>query len=389
MPFAHRTVAVERLFDGQPLISPQGDDWESGVAFNASAILVTPDHQEAYAALLGEGGAEKHPNGIVAIHYRARPKTDPGFQHTRSYVGLAVYTPELELIHRYPDPVVSPSPDKDDFDHLGVEDPRVTYLDGWYWMVYCGVRKIEADDPDKTWLATTCIAKSKDLLHWESIGAMVGYGDAFAAHPTEREDPDGRVGNKDGVIMPDRLDGKVLLLHRPMRGENHEFFTALAISDHPEGPYTDLGFVNGPKIMSDQYVSSWVGAGGVPIPVGDQRYLSIAHTGNYLENYKREYVLDAHLYDFKDFNPLKPSCILRARMDSFMGPETDFEVKGPFPDSVANVVFACGNYLYDGWVYIVYGGGDSFTLAARVRLDALVEELERRKNQDVSPDCAV
>ncbi|CAN5388893.1 glycoside hydrolase family 130 protein [soil metagenome] len=387
MPFPHRTIAVERLFDGQPILSPLGTGWESGVTFNASAILVTPNHETAYAALLGEGGAEKHPNGIVAIHYRARPKEDPGFQHTRSFIGLAVYTPELELIRRYPEPVLSPSEDEDDFDYLGCEDPRVTYLDGWYWMVYCGVRKITADDPDKTWLATACIAKSRDLLTWDRIGAIIGYGDAFAADATEPEDPDGRVGNKDGVLMPDRIGGKVYLLHRPMRGDNHEFRTALALSDRPEGPYLDLGFVNGALIMSDQYVSSWTGAGGVPIPLGDERYLSIAHTGNYLENYKREYVLDAHLYDFKHLNPLKPSCILRARMDSFMGPETDFEVHGPFPDSVANVVFACGNYLYNGWVYIVYGGGDSFTLAARVRLEDLVKELEKREKETFNEEC--
>ncbi|RYG43982.1 hypothetical protein EON79_15890 [bacterium] len=381
MPHAHRTVAVERLFDGQPIISPIGDGWESGVAFNASAILVKSDHKEVYDALIGPGGKEKYPDGIVAIHYRARPKEDPGYLHTRSYVGLAVYTPTLELIRRYEEPVLSPSADEDDFDHLGCEDPRITWLDGWFWMAYCGVRKITATDPDKTWLATCCIARSRDLLNWERIGAVTGYGDAFAAHHTDPEDPDGRVGNKDGVLMPHRIDNKVYMLHRPMRGENHEFFTALAVADRPEGPYTDLGFLNGPAIMRPEYVSSWTGAGGVPIDLGNERYLSIAHTGNYLANYKREYVLDAHLYDFNKLDPLKPSCVLTARMDSFMGPETDFEVNGPFPDSVANVVFACGNYVHEGWVYIIYGGGDSFTLAARVKLDELVGELEKRENE--------
>jgi predicted GH43/DUF377 family glycosyl hydrolase len=62
-----------------------------------------------------------------------------------------------------------------------------------------------------------------------------------------------------------------------------------------------------------------------------------------------------------------------------MGPETDFEVKGPFHDSVANVVFACGAYEYDGWLYIVYGGGDSYILAARVSFSELVGELEARE----------
>ena len=69
-----------------------------------------------------------------------------------------------------------------------------------------------------------------------------------------------------------------------------------------------------------------------------------------------------------------------ARMDDIMRPETDFEVHGPFPDSVANVVFACGSYVYDGWLYLVYGGGDSYILAARLRFDTLVNELEALAN---------
>ena len=62
-----------------------------------------------------------------------------------------------------------------------------------------------------------------------------------------------------------------------------------------------------------------------------------------------------------------------------MRPETDFEVKSPFHDSVANVVFACGAYVHDGWIYMVYGGGDTYILAARVRYDELLGALESRE----------
>ena len=35
------------------------------------------------------------PNGVVAIHYRARPETDPGVPFVRSFIGLALFTPDF------------------------------------------------------------------------------------------------------------------------------------------------------------------------------------------------------------------------------------------------------------------------------------------------------
>ena len=43
-------------------------------------------------------------------------------------IGLALFTPRLELLYRYPEPVVSPDESKDSPDYLGVEDPRQVHL---------------------------------------------------------------------------------------------------------------------------------------------------------------------------------------------------------------------------------------------------------------------
>ncbi len=376
------TIAIERLLDGHPLISPTERRWEAGVAFNASAILLKPElgHRSAMRALVGPDAETRYPKGIVAMHYRARPATDPGFPWTRSFIGLALYTPDLDLIKRFSDPVISPGLFGDDVDALGCEDPRVTWIDGTFWIVYCGVRPVQGD-PTRQWLGSVCVAKSDDLVHWEKLGAVPGTSDAFAASPLVPCDPATRVSNKDGVLFPDRTrDGKVLMLHRPMRGDIGTWTTQAAIADHVEGPYTDLGFVNGPE-RRDCYEESWVGAGSVPIPVGGGRYLGLAHTGNFLPGMRREYVLDAHLYDLNAFDPARPESLLVARIDGFMRPETDFEVHGPFPDSVANVLFCCGAWVHEGWLYWVYGGGDSYTMAARARLNELVAALEERRRR--------
>jgi len=368
MPLIKTSVLpeVERLFGGQPLIAPTDNEWESGVTFNSSAVLLeaTEENKTLIQELLGPG---ERVRAIVALHYRARPKSDPGFAFTRSHVGLSIHEPDLTPIRRYEVPVLSPS-DAGSSDVFGSEDPRVTWLDGAWWMVYCGVQPFTDPDPHKTWLASVCMAKSHNLVEWTKYGAVQGFaGRGPIPH-----------GNKDGVLFPDRIEGKVMMLHRPLSGDIDTWETAIAMAETPEGPYIDLGNVHGPS-RENGYAKSWTGAGAVPIKIGEGRYLSIEHTGNYMAGSQRKYVLDAFLYDFNDWDPTQPETLVKARLDDFMRPETDFEVKGPFPDSVGNVVFACGAYVYDGWIYIVYGGGDSYILGARVRFQELIDELESRE----------
>jgi predicted GH43/DUF377 family glycosyl hydrolase len=371
MPF---DLPFERLFGGQPVVSPSENWWESGVTFNSAAVYLPPttENLPAIRALLGERPLEAYPDGIVALHYRARPKHDPGYPWTRSFVGVSVHEPDLTPIHRFSEPLLGPGGSQCDTDYQGAEDPRITRLDGAWWMVYCGVMPIDHADPSQGWRGSVCMAKSDDLVAWRKCGAATGAGPAFG----DRTATDS-VSNKDGVLFPDRIDGKVVLLHRPMGGDMGAWGTNIATSDDPEGPYTDHGSVHY-AMPSAEYVTSWTGAGSVPIKIGEGRYVSLEHTGNYMSGMERKYVLDAFLYDFNGWDPARPETLVAARMDDVMRPETDFEIRGPFEDSVANVVFTCGSYVHDGWLYVVYGGGDSFILAARMRFDRLVSELEAR-----------
>ena len=373
MPF---NLPFERLFGGNPLIAPTDRWWESGVTFNSAAVYLpaTEENSSTIRTLLGDISADRYPGGIVALHYRARPALDPGHPWTRSFIGLSLHEPDLTPIHRFSEPIINPGL-TGDADHHGVEDPRITWLDNAWWMVYCGVMPIKHLDPLQAWRGSVCTARSDDLLTWLKKGAASGTGLGFG----DRLDASS-VSNKDGVLFPDRIDGKVALLHRPMIGETGSWGPQIAFADEPEGPFTDLGVVHYAK-PAEEYIRSWCGAGSVPIKIGEKRYLSIEHTGNYLKGFQSKYLLDAFLYDFNAWDPEHPESLVTARMDDIMRPETEFEVRGHFKDSVANVVFTCGSYIHDGWLYLVYGGGDSFILAARIRLDTLVGELEARVGQ--------
>jgi predicted GH43/DUF377 family glycosyl hydrolase len=202
-------------------------------------------------------------------------------------------------------------------------------------------------------------------VEWTKLGAVSG----LSGHDSLPH------SNKDGVLFPDRLEGKAVLLHRPMEGDIQNWSTSIAVADRPEGPYSDCGRVYESDRRAE-YLKSWSGAGAVPIKVREGVYLSIEHTGNFLPGKKRKYVLDALLYDFNRGNLSEPESLVSGRINDFMRPETDFEVYGPFPESVANVVFTCGAYVHEGWLYMVYGGGDSYILAARVWLGELLEAIK-------------
>jgi len=386
VPASATEVRVHRLFDGAPILAPTQRAWESGVTFNAAATFLP--HGPGNDAIINSLAAanlyrdRRLCDGVVAIHYRARPRNDPGRLFTRSYIGLALFTPGFELLYRFPEPVLSPDPDPEQPDSSGVEDPRITRIGDVFHMVYCG----SSIDTSNKWAMTLCGATSYDLLNWKKTGPLkINYrdrdrrskvdGKALENLPWMRPASD-CVCNKDGVVLPDRINGQRYLLHRPMLGEMSNWAMHLACTtDSVADQWHDCGPILHAMPKGD-FVESWVGAGDVPLSLGDNRYLTIAHTGNLAADKSRLYVLDALVLNFDRFKPEAPESIIESRLDGFMVPATQCEIEGPYPDSVGNVLFSCGSFLRDGELYIVYGGGDTYLMAARVNLAELLSVMK-------------
>jgi predicted GH43/DUF377 family glycosyl hydrolase len=144
-----------------PIISPQGDGWESAGTFNPAVVT--------------------HGNKIVML-YRAQDK-----QGT-SRLGYAESNDGVHFTRR-PEPVFSPEAEYEKGG--GVEDPRLVKLGDTYYLTYTGYNvSIKA--------AQLCLASSKDLLHWERKGVILP---AYKGN--------WNVGwTKSGAIVPDKIDGK-------------------------------------------------------------------------------------------------------------------------------------------------------------------------------------
>jgi predicted GH43/DUF377 family glycosyl hydrolase len=357
-------IPVERCNGGAPIISPTANWWETGVTFNAAAVYLERSvaNDPVIRALLPMRRLDdpQLAEGVVAVHYRARPETDPGSAFERSFIGLALFTPRLQPLYRYQEPVLWPSADPDGCDTQGIEDPRITLIDGVYNMVYCG----NAHDPLRTWRAALCLARSSDLLHWEKLGPLAGNIN--------------RCNNKDGVLFPHPVGGKYYLFHRPAcEGmAQSELAIRLASSDSIGGPYFDCGEVLR-AAPNPQVRAAWVGAGSVPFLIDARRYAFIYHTGSYLNATDRVYDLDAAIFDFDRLEPGRPDKAVSGRIDHLMTPETPAELRSHSALQVGNVLFACGSYEFQGDIYIIYGGADTYTLAAKVNKQALLDAMQK------------
>jgi beta-1,2-mannobiose phosphorylase / 1,2-beta-oligomannan phosphorylase len=165
-------IAVERIHQRIPIITPTTNPWEDWVTSNASSVYLGRGmkNDEIIRKLLNRTSLDdpKLADGVVVIHYRAVPKKYKVFPP--SSIGLAIFTPQLELLQRYSHPVLKPGEESHDYDYHGVEDPRITKIGDIFYMLYCGYRV----EPGAHGIISPCYARSTDLIYWEKMGVFDG-----------------------------------------------------------------------------------------------------------------------------------------------------------------------------------------------------------------------
>jgi len=333
---------IERLNNGKPLLQRiDAHPWENKVTFNpacayvndrselASIIQSLPFNEETKAGLKSE-------RALCFLLYRAQGKRTVDYDYTRSSIGLAVLTADLKLLARHTDPVIRPDRQYED---LGVEDGRITRIGDRYVMLYCAYGLGTPKNRIRIAAASTI-----NFVHWEKHGLLKG-------------DFNG-LDNKNAMLFPVRINGKLLLLHRPMEGPE-----AMAIhwaeADDLLGTWKTRGPLMKP-IPKSAFIDTWIGGGAPPIGLSDGRFLILYHIGNRKSDGTREYDLGIAVGD------LATHKIIVKRHEPLMRPETPAETNGDTDLGVNNVVFVCGAYWHQGDLYFPYAGADSVVLGGRI-----------------------
>lgn len=223
-------------------------------------------------------------------------------------------------------------------EEFGVEDPRITAINGRYYISYVAVSR---HGP------ATALASTEDFERFEYHGVI------FCAE------------NKDVVLFPEPTGGSFAALHRPVCGTpftRPEMWAARSPDLFHWGDHRPLAVPGG------EWRSGRVGAGAPPILVPDG-WLELYH-GNRQASRPGEvgaYYGAALLLDRDD-----PSRVIAQTPEPILQPEADFEREGFVP----NVVFPTG-LVRDGRSWLVYyGAADAATGVVRLDEENILSRLE-------------
>jgi len=321
-----------------------------------------PDFEFENLGVLNPACVEK--DGLVHLFYRAVR------QDKVSSIGYCQIKDD-RIVYRADKAILFP---EYDYEKQGVEDPRITFFEGKYYLLYT------AYDGQS---ALVAYAVSSDLINWKKMGIISPQMSYDRAEDIFRNnDLDKRYGHferwyrfsmgekvklweKDSALFPKRINGKMTMIHRVLPGIQICFFDNFSDlnNDYWEKYLSNLSkyIIIDPKA---KFESAYLGGGSVPIET-DFGWLLIYH-GVDIEDNQRIYSTGAMLLD-KD-NPQK--VIGRLPYPLFF-PKATWEKQG----FVNNVVFPTGTNIKDDLLTIYYGAADLRIATKTLSLSELLKEL--------------
>ncbi len=331
---------------------------------NEGIILEKTNLEFENKAVLNPACIQK--DGITHMFYRAVSNNNI------SSIGYCQLK-DNKVVKRLKEPVLFP---EYDYEKNGIEDPRITLLDGTYYLFYT------VYDGKNSLIS---YATSKDLVHFAKRGIIspkISYDEAedifreskvtekytaFEMLYKENEGKDILLFEKDAVLFPQKFNHKFALLHRILPGIQIIYFDNF--SELTENRWRDYLKNLSDFIVLDpfsRFESRNIGGGCPPIKTKDG-WLIIYHA---VENTSsgKIYHAAAALLDLK--NPQK---VLGRLKEPLFSPQTFWEKTGV----VNNVVFPTGAVVIGKRLYIYYGAADKLVAAKSVDLAELLAELKK------------
>jgi len=304
MPYVSGRNIVER-FPGNPVITLESVPFPCNTVFNTASVKMGDE----YILLLRVENLRGHSVFVIA-------RSSDGFSFTVD-PAPAMVPSDVEPFKTY--------------EELGIEDPRITFMDGTYYIMY------SASSHHGVRLA---LAKTDDFKTFERI--------ALISEPN----------NKNGALFPKKINGRYARLDRPFGGN----YGAIWIS------YSDdlIAWYDSEVVMTPRggyWDTDRIGAGAPPIEL-DYGWLEIYH-GVKNTSFGPIYRMGAVLLDLEN-----PAIIIARSAVPILSPKELYERVG----DVGNVVFACGVIIEDdGTIKLYYGASDTQICLGTTKITDLVD----------------
>jgi predicted GH43/DUF377 family glycosyl hydrolase len=219
-----------------------------------------------------------------------------------------------------------------EYESMGVEDPRITELEGQFYIMYTAV---------SCYGPRLALARTHDFKNFERV--------ALISEPE----------NKDGVLFPRRIGGRYVRLDRPMASGLGNMWISYS---------EDLADWGDSRLLISIRPGFWdcdrIGASAQPLET-DKGWLEIYHGVKFTSSGPL-YRLGALLLDRED-----PAKVLGRSGIPVLAPREYYERVG----DVNNVVFSCGVIYeeFSGNVKVYYGAADTCICVGMAKLDELLE----------------
>lgn len=238
-----------------------------------------------------------------------------------SRMGYAVSLDGVRF-NRLEKPVFTPG---SQWELYGVEDPRLTELEGKVFMQYTAYSPLGV---------RISMASTTDFLRWERHGVII---------------PD--VDNKDAALFPEKVNGRYIMFHRI------EPDMYLAYSDDLN-TWTRFTSIAGPRPSMWDNLKIGVGAPPIKTKYG---WLVLYHG---VEDTPRPtYRLGFMLLDSEN-----PEKVIKRSNEPILEPEEEWEVFGGVP----NVVFSDAMVEHEGHYYVYYGAADNLIALATIEKEVVI-----------------
>lgn len=325
---------LTRIFKNPALSPRQHLAWEKEGVFNPAAVEIDGKIHLLYRAVGSDGVSRVgYASSTDGLHFD-EVSTYPIFEFEKPrllYAGVQKF-----------DPVMYPSGGS----YGGVEDPRITRLDGTIYMTFNAF-----DGWDFIRIGLSMISEEDFLKkRWSSWSKPILLS------------PPGEV-HKNWMVFPEKINGKFAIIHSISPKVEVEYRNSLSAIGRQD-PY-----IKSPVGVRTTGSTGWDsrirGAGPPPLKT-DRGWLVLYHANQHNESHK--YKLGALLLDLDD-----PTKVIAKAALPVLEPDHWYE-----NDGKPGIVYACGAIIKEDGdkgnsLYVYYGGGDKYVCVAHTHLETMLD----------------
>ncbi len=308
-----------------PILIPDPNlEWESEAAFNSSVTFANGKYHMVYRAISSK-------------------KMQRGVEMNVSCVGYAVSDDGINFTNHQQ--LISPT---EDWEIYGCEDPRITYIDGKFYIFYTALSVY----PFAAYGIKIAVAITSDFQNFEK-------------HPVTT------FNSKAMGLFPERINGKLAAL-------------VTINTDMPPAKIALVLFDKEEDIWSPQFWTQWYDEANsytVPLLRNAQDQIELGappvktdHGWLFIYSYIKNYYSDKKIFGIEAalLSLDEPRTIKGRTSLPLLTPEATYELEGDVP----NVIFPSGALIKEDMLYVYYGAADTRGALATMHLASLLDQIK-------------